>query len=133
MKHAVVDTDVVSYAFSGGDRYEPFRPILSGVVPFISFMTYAELRHGALNRGWGNRRTEELLRFIAANFAIVQSDQDVADAWARLRNDATRNGRVLSSADGWIAATASAHDLPLITNNLKDFRDLDRLVVLSPR
>ncbi|QDV42222.1 Toxin VapC4 [Stieleria neptunia] len=131
MKFAVIDTDVVSFAFRGDDRYSFYRPVVESTVPMISFMTYAEMRHGALNRNWGERRTNELLTFIENHFAIIQSDKSMADAWAMLRDAATRAGRVLRTADGWVAAAAVSRDIPLVSNNEKDFGYLPNLTLIT--
>jgi predicted nucleic acid-binding protein len=37
----------------------------------------------------------------------------------------------MSSADAWIAATALVLSAPLVTNNAKDYRHLDRLRLVS--
>lgn len=131
MNFAVVDTDVVSFAFRGDDRYAYYRPIIDGLVPMISFMTYAEMRHGALNRNWGERRIKQLLTFIENHFAIIQSDRSMAEAWAMLRDTATRSGRILRNADGWVAAAAVSHDIPLISNNEKDFGYLSAVSLIT--
>jgi len=48
-----------------------------------------------------------------------------------VRNVSTRKGRQMGSADAWIAATALALSAPLVTNNPKDYRHLDRLQLVS--
>jgi tRNA(fMet)-specific endonuclease VapC len=40
------------------------------------------------------------------------------------------NGTLIGTNDLWIAATALVHGMPLVTNNLKDFRRIPDLVVL---
>ncbi len=131
MKLAVIDTDVVSFAFRGEDRYETYRPIVENTAPLISFMTYAELRYGARNRNWGERRTRELLKFVDDHFAVMQADEAMAEAWAYLRDAANRMGRKLRTADGWVAAAALSRDIPLISNNAKDFNYLPDLVLMT--
>ncbi|QDV81351.1 PIN domain-containing protein [Planctomycetes bacterium TBK1r] len=131
MNFAVVDTDVVSFAFRDDERYAFYRPIVENTVPLISFMTYAELRQGARNRNWGERRTTELLAFVDGHFAIMNSDKAMAEEWARLRDFANRSGRHLRTADGWIAAAAVSRDVPLISNNAKDFNYLPDLTLIS--
>jgi predicted nucleic acid-binding protein len=37
----------------------------------------------------------------------------------------------MSSADAWIAATALVLSAPLVTNNPKDYRHLDKLQLVS--
>jgi predicted nucleic acid-binding protein len=51
--------------------------------------------------------------------------------WAAIRNESTRKGRQMSSADAWIAATALGFSAPLVTNNPKDYRHPDKLQLVS--
>jgi prevent-host-death family protein len=48
-------------------------------------------------------------------------DEQVADAWSEMRVALRTTGRRLAANDSWIAATAIAHDLPLVTQD----RDYD--------
>jgi hypothetical protein len=62
----VVDTDVFSARFLPDSalalRYEP---LLVGRVEFVSFQTVAEVRYGALLRGWGTTRLRRMEHEIA--------------------------------------------------------------------
>jgi predicted nucleic acid-binding protein len=40
-------------------------------------------------------------------------------------------GAPISAADAWIAATALVLSAPLVTNNSKDYRHLDKLQIIS--
>jgi len=40
-------------------------------------------------------------------------------------------GHPISPADAWIAATPLVLSVPLVTNNLKDYRHLDQLQIIS--
>jgi predicted nucleic acid-binding protein len=40
-------------------------------------------------------------------------------------------GKVVLSADAWIAGTALVLSVPLVTNNPKDYRHLDKLQIVS--
>ena len=57
---------------------------------------------------------------------MIDVDGDVAGAWARIR--ARRSAPVI---DALIAATASVHDLTVVTRNARDFEALD-VKVLNP-
>jgi tRNA(fMet)-specific endonuclease VapC len=130
MSQIVVDTDVVSYIFNWHSRARIFVDALRGSELCLSFMSVAELRMGAISAGWGNRRRLLLERFIEG-FELVYADNNLCSVWARIRADARVAGRVLSPQDAWIAATALALDVPLATNNLRDYEPVRNLRLLS--
>ena len=45
--------------------------------------------------------------------------------------ESTRKGHPIISADAWIAASAIVLSVPLVTNNPKDYRHLDKLKLIS--
>jgi predicted nucleic acid-binding protein len=96
----------------------------------VSFMTLAEMRQGALDASWGPRKRDVLETYLA-DFSVLHSDSLLCSTWAALRNESTRKGRQMSSADAWIAATALVLSAPLVTNNPKDYRHLDKLQLVS--
>jgi tRNA(fMet)-specific endonuclease VapC len=51
--------------------------------------------------------------------------------WATISDEARRNGRPISPADAWIAATALALGLPVVTHNPGDYRGVEGLTVLT--
>lgn len=61
------------------------------------------------------RRLETLLR--AQQWEPIEVSDDVAAAWARLSVDLRASGRRLAANDSWIAATAIAHRLPIVTQD----------------
>ena len=56
---------------------------------------------------------------------------DICSVWAKLRVEAEKKGRHLSSSDAWIAATAVLLDVPLLTHNHKDYESLESLKLIS--
>jgi tRNA(fMet)-specific endonuclease VapC len=106
----VIDTDVFGADLvrrsALAERYEP---LIVGRPAFISFQTAAELRYGALRRGWGDNRLRELEARIAAA-ETVHTGPDLILVYARFRADCERLGHALAQrdhdADRWVAATA---------------------------
>jgi len=106
----VVDTDVYSARFVPNSslalRYEP---LLVGRPEVLSFQTVAEVRYGALLRGWGSVRLRRLDVAIA-EAEIVDSGPDLIRVYAEFRVACERIGHALSQrehdADRWVAATA---------------------------
>jgi tRNA(fMet)-specific endonuclease VapC len=130
MSQIVVDTDVASYIFNWHSLAQRYSAALRGSELFLSFMSIAELRMGAISAGWGGRCRLLLEQFIRG-FEVVYADNDLCTVWARIRADARAAGRALSPQDAWIAAMALALDAPLATNNTRDFEHIQRLRLLS--
>jgi tRNA(fMet)-specific endonuclease VapC len=117
----VVDTDVYSARLVPNSalarRYEP---LLAGRVEFVSFQTAAEVRYGALLRGWGRARLRRM-ELEMARTEIVHSGPDLIRVYAELRVTCQRIGHALCQrehdADRWIAATALRLSVPLVSND----------------
>jgi tRNA(fMet)-specific endonuclease VapC len=80
----------------------------------------AELLFGARN----STRVEANLTLLAtflAPFASVPFDDFAADLYGQLRANLHRAGELIGPNDMLIAATALAHDLTLVTRNVKEF------------
>lgn len=125
----VVDTDVISYLLRGDTRAARFRPYLTGRLLAVSFMTIAELDRWALQYRWGSARLERLAVFLE-QFVVVLADRALCHTWAEVMDGARRRGRPISTADAWIAATAIAQNVPLVTNNHADYAGVDGLHLL---
>ena len=93
---------------------------------FLSVVTLAELRYGIERMPVGARRkrldawlrNELLLRFEGR---ILPIDRVVADAWGSVVARSEAAGRPIGAMDAFLAATAQAHDITLVTRNTSDF------------
>lgn len=127
----VVDTDVASFIFKWHPEFAPrYVSLVRGPELVVSFMTLGEMRQGALDASWGPRK-RDLLEAYLSDYSVLHTDSALCSTWAELRNESARKGRRMSSADAWIAATAVVLSAPLVTNNPKDYRHLDRLQLVS--
>ncbi len=93
---------------------------------FISVVSLAEIRYGVERLAAGRRRNrlEEWLRYelpLRFENRILPVDIAVAEAWGKtvLRNESA--GRPIGVMDAFLAATAEAHQLTLVTRNVSDF------------
>jgi tRNA(fMet)-specific endonuclease VapC len=128
---AVIDTDVISYIFKEDTRAEAFDPYLDDHLPVLSFMTLAELELRALAHNWGVHRRRMLDAYLQ-QFVTYPYDPKLCKLWAVVMDGARRKGRPIHASDAWIAATALALGVPLVTHNRADFLGIDGLHLLSP-
>jgi predicted nucleic acid-binding protein len=122
MSRVLLDTSVLIGAEDpGGD--------LEGA---ISAASLAELHFGTLVATDPDERARRVLRLglIEATFDPLPIDTPVAREWARLAAAvAERGGQPRRRAiDLAIAATATVHDVPLLTADTADFAIIDDLV-----
>ena len=93
-------------------------------------MTVAELLEGAATAGWGARRLAHLSITIQS-LLVAHSDSVLCQNWAAVR--AARQAQLIGVADAWIAATALAHGLDLVTHNPKDFTAIPGLTIITEK
>jgi len=107
---------------------ESDRPIDAGRLPdqgVVCPVTIAELQAGVLAAGDVNTRARRLATVESiADVEVLLIDAHVAAEWARLRVHLAEAGRRVNVNDLWIAATAAAHGLPIVTQD-DDFGPLD--------
>lgn len=96
----------------------------------ISVITLAELRAGVLAAATVDARDRRLVTLTEAlRLQPVPIDVDVATAWARLRVALRDAGLRMPVNDSWIAATALAVDVPVVTQD-DDYREVAGLQVV---
>lgn len=126
LERGLVDTSVFIAAESG-------RPIDGDALPdevAVSVITIAELRAGVLAAADVATRDQRLRTLHAAErLEPLSIDDDVASAWARLRVDLLAAGQRMAVNDSWIAATAVAHGVPIVTQDA-DFVTVGNLEVV---
>lgn len=130
MPSVLIDTDVVSYLFKKDSRARLYRKHLIGKRWALSFMTIAELERWALGRNWGQASHAGLGRYLRS-FEVFHSDIALCVLWAEISDRARRKGKPIDVADAWIAATALALGIPLITHNKQDYVAVDGLAIIS--
>ena len=99
---------------------------------FIASLTVAEIRRGILEKPAGRKRDQLDVWFSgpegpSALFAgrVLPFDARAALIWARMMADGTAKGRPRSALDTIIAAVAEANDCIVVTDNEKDFADIE--------
>lgn len=117
----LLDTSVFVATESG-------RPLDIDALPTesaISVVTVAELRVGVLAALDAATRARRLTTLDSTrDIAVLPVDDAVAAEWARLRIHLAGVGRRLNVNDLWIAATASAHGIAVVSQDA-DFAALE--------
>jgi predicted nucleic acid-binding protein len=126
----LLDTSVFIASESGRSINEALLPEEVA----ISVVTVAELHVGVLSARDVDTRAKRLATLKAvADVETLAIDDAVAAAWARLRVHLAESERRLNVNDLWIAATALANGLPVVTQD-EDFEPIQgaaELVVVA--
>jgi tRNA(fMet)-specific endonuclease VapC len=126
----LVDTNVLSYIFNQHSLGIPYKARLQGHILLVAAQTLEELHYGAFKANWGANRLQSLANFLES-FTVVHTTPEICIHCARIRVETNKKGLVLDLPDAWIAATALALAIPLVTHNQKHFNFLEGLVLIS--
>jgi tRNA(fMet)-specific endonuclease VapC len=128
----LLDTDVISNLVRRNPSSALVRrlALTDPSMQVTSAITVGELVYGAHRTP---SRTTELLERIdavlAANLPAMPFDQVAARQYGRIRADLERSGRPIGDADTRIAAIALAHQLTVVTGNVRHFQAVPGLQV----
>lgn len=110
----LLDTSVIVAAERG-------RPVRTEALPergAISIVTLAELRAGVLAAPDIESRDNRLASLERVSTAtVLPIEEGVARVWAGMRAYLAALNRRLNVNDLWIAATAAAHEMPVVTQD----------------
>jgi predicted nucleic acid-binding protein len=96
----------------------------------VSVITVGELRAGVLAAADVPTRDRRLATLMeVSSLDAVPIDDAVAEAWARLRVLLRDSGQRMPANDSWIAATAMAHAVPVVTQD-DDYVEVNGLSVI---
>ncbi len=125
--HGLLDTSVLVAIENGRSLRTEAMPKTTA----ISVVTKAELRVGILAAEDIETRDRRLMTFELANRIVALSvDEAVSRAWAQMRAYAGASGQKVGVNDMWIAATAAAHEIPVLTQD-GDFDALNGVAGLT--
>ena len=97
----------------------------------VSAISLGALRLGVLRATDPETSSIRLATYqLARQFDPLVVDEAVADAWAVLIARLRADGRRMPVNDTWIAATAIAHDVPVVTQD-SDFDGAPGLTVIK--
>jgi predicted nucleic acid-binding protein len=113
-RRALADTSV----FIGVETARLDAQRFAGYEWGISAITLGELRLGVLQARTPEVASRRLSTFqFAQRFEALEVDGAVSDAWALLVSRLRAAARKVPVNDSWIAATAIAHQIPVVTQD----------------
>jgi len=127
----LVDTNVVSELIRPRPHLPLVRRLLSTdpAVLFASEITRYELRFGAAIHPKSSEVWGKVEREILPLPIWLPIDEKVSLATADLRASLRKSGKTIEMPDALLAATASVHDLVLVTRNVRHFQNVPDLAV----
>lgn len=129
MAVALALADTSAFVALEAGRVADFDAVPAHLV--VSVISIGELRAGVLTApDLATRRARLATLASALRIAPLVVDERVAEAWADLRAQLRERGRRMPVNDSWIAATAVAHGLPVVTQD-DDFDVVDGLAVIK--
>lgn len=128
----ILDTDIVSNLMRGGAIAEAYLPHVQGKLLATSFVTVGELYYGAEKANWGRAKRDDVETALR-NYIVIPYDNEIARCYGRLVAQRQRAGRPIAPNDGWIAACAVRHAVPLVTHNAMHFQDVSGLSVITEK
>lgn len=128
--------------FSELIKKEPFKKVVQWVLTqdeelfYVSALTFGEIKKGIEKMTDISRKKKIDMwfqDFLIPRFwhRLLVIDGLVANVWGELIAKAEKNGRVLPTIDSLIAATAVAHNLHVVTRNIKDFKEIN-ISIINP-
>jgi tRNA(fMet)-specific endonuclease VapC len=122
----LLDTDTIIYSLKGHsataknlDQHfeDPMR---------ISVITMMELYFGAYKSQKFEANIAKV-RTIEQTFEILAADKEITDVFGAIKASLQKSGNLLDDFDLIISATALAHNLVLVTNNIGNFGRIEGL------
>ncbi len=100
---------------------------------YISVVTLGEITNGIylLDEGKKKRELTYWIEQFEKQYSdrVISIDANIAKTWGELTAKCKRAGKILSAADGLIAASAICHGFHVMTENVKDFQPTGVMVI----
>ena len=122
----LVDSDYVADYLKGRHTATDLLDALFPDGIAIRIITFAEVYEGIY---YGHNRphyTRIFHRFLQG-VSVLSITRSIAKQYALLRGELGRKGQLIDQPDLFIAATATYHNLTLVTRNIKDYQRIHHL------
>lgn len=126
-KIVLCDTDILIEFYRGNASVRDQLMLIGMENIRVSIITVGELLYGVYNREALQRLEKDLAQLDKLNI-----NQTVGNVFLGLMEQYCLSHR-LAVPDGLIASTAITYNIPLYTNNIKDFRFIDDLELYKPQ
>jgi len=129
MKESLIDTDILSYYMRGLRKVVPRAQKYLKQFGYlnVSSLTVFEILKGLRKKRLVEK--EKIFQTEILKHKVFALDYAVMDTAATLLTALEDKGTPIAYGDLFIAATALAHDLILVTNNTKHFSKVEGLVL----
>ena len=127
----ILDTNICIYLVKKKPPpvFRHFNAYAAGTIA-ISSITVAELEFGVQKSRYPSQNQQALEQFLLP-LVILDFDQEAARAYGKLRAVLEARGTVIGALDMLIAAHALSQNLPLATNNIREFSRVPGLKMLN--
>jgi len=95
---------------------------------FISSITVAELEFGVKKSQHQIQNRFSLIRFLSL-FQILHYDENDALEYGSIRHELEKAGKIIGAMDLLLASQAVAKKLIMVTNNVKEFERIPRIII----
>jgi tRNA(fMet)-specific endonuclease VapC len=124
----LLDTDIIIYSMKGHPLIRQKLTEQINAVMRISMITLNELYYGAYKSQQVSTNLAKI-KMLENAFEAIPVNYESAEIFGLLKAQLESQGNRLDDFDLLIAATAMAHNLTLVSNNLKHFQRIDGLKI----
>lgn len=128
MHNILFDTNIIIYFLKRDPRVTRLLETISVPKVYISIISWIEVLTGSFHH---NRKIDEMI-WSLSHFVRLPVDDPVGRAAALIMQEKLERGKKKDFQDSLIAATAIVYNMPLLTNNPRDFRNIKSLKIISP-
>lgn len=131
MNGYLLDSSVVIAYVKGKREVVNFIDEINNIEISSSYIVMCELCEG-LERVNDRKSEEVIIGYLESLGKLYGIDAKTAMAFGKVRSDLKKEGQIIEDMDILIASTCLAHDLTLLTLNLKHFKRIVGLKVVEP-
>jgi tRNA(fMet)-specific endonuclease VapC len=126
----LIDASILIEAERGRLDLEPHVERHRDEESFVSVITASELLHGVHRATSANIRAKRsaFVEGVLERFPLLSVDLACARAHAQVWAELRKAGLMIGPHDLWLAATCLAHELTMVTANLREFERVPGLV-----